>query len=42
MYIQEENVKYKVDIDRQPVPIPVILMIIPNIIRLIYPKTCLI
>lgn len=42
MYLQEENVKSKVDTDRQPMPIPMFLMITPVIIPLVYPKTCLI
>lgn len=42
MYLWEENVKYRVDIGRQPMPVPMILMMIPVIIPLTYPKTCLI
>lgn len=42
MYLQEENVKCKVDIDREFMPVSMTLMIIPLIIPLINTKTGLI
>lgn len=42
MYFQAENVKYKVDMDRQLTPVSMNLIIIPVIIPLINTKTGLI
>lgn len=42
MYFQEENIKYKVDMDRQLMPVSMNLIIIPVIIPLINTKTGLI
>lgn len=42
MYLQEENVKYKVGIDRELIPVSMNLVIIPVIIPLINTKTGLI